>query len=163
MDRIVDIAQYIFDEYKKISGETIDEMKLRKLLYFTQREAIAILSTPMFSENFEGWKFGPVCVEIRHLINKKKGIKSGDSKNISTENAYIIKNIIFQYGIYSSWKLSRLSHNEISWRNSRKGIPEGKNGNKKMLLDNIYKDASKIRPYDSFYDMYYDEFADIEE
>ena len=31
MEKIVDVAQYIFVEYKKISGKVIDEMKLQKL------------------------------------------------------------------------------------------------------------------------------------
>lgn len=28
MDKIIDVAQYVFEEYKHITGETIDEMKL---------------------------------------------------------------------------------------------------------------------------------------
>ena len=60
MDRAVDIAQYIYLEYKKISGKVIDEMKLHKLLYFSQRESLALTSAPMFKEEFEGWKYGPV-------------------------------------------------------------------------------------------------------
>ena len=37
MERIIDVAQYIFSEYKRVAGEIIDEMKLQKLLYFSQR------------------------------------------------------------------------------------------------------------------------------
>ena len=42
MERVLDVAQYIMDEYKKMTGETIDEMKLHKLLYFSQRECLAL-------------------------------------------------------------------------------------------------------------------------
>ena len=42
MERIVDVAQYIYDEYKRQTGESIDEMKLHKLIYFVKRESIAI-------------------------------------------------------------------------------------------------------------------------
>ena len=65
MEKIVDVAQYIFIEYKNISGKVIDEMKLQKLLYLTQRESLAITGEPMFVEEFEGWKYGPVCREVR--------------------------------------------------------------------------------------------------
>lgn len=160
MDRAVDIAQYIYLEYKKISGKVIDEMKLHKLLYFSQRESLALTSEPMFKEEFEGWKYGPVCKEVRCYYTED-GMCYDDIKEISLENAYIVKNIILQYGGYESWKLSELSHKEISWRNSRKGILEGRNGNKKLKLDDIRKDAEKVRPYDSVWDMYYDEFEDI--
>ena len=161
MERIVDVAQYIFTEYKKISGEIIDEMKLHKLLYFTQRESLAITGQLLFAEEFEGWKFGPVCREVRNCYTKD-GMLSNDIKDISLESAYIAKNVILQYGAYEPWKLSELSHKETSWKNVRKGIPNGQNGNRKISLDDIRKDAEKARPYDSTWDMYYDEFEDTE-
>ena len=58
MEKITDVAQFFFGEYRKMSGEVIDEMKLHKLLYFAQRESIAITGQPMFNEMFEGWKYG---------------------------------------------------------------------------------------------------------
>ena len=161
MDRIIDVANYIYNEYKKVSSSDIDEMKLHKLLYFAQREAVAITSKPMFLDEFEGWKYGPVNREVRKHYTSN-GISLKDIKDISTENAYIVRNIIAQYGIYEAWKLSEISHNEISWINSRKGIPNGENGNNIMKLEDIYEDAKKVRPYDSLYDMYYDEFESIE-
>ena len=39
----------------------------------------------------------------------------------------------------------------------------GENGNRTMKLEDIKKDAEKVRPYDHVYDMYYDEFADSPE
>ena len=33
-------------------------------------------------------------------------------------------------------------------------------GDRPLNLDDIKKDAEKVRPYDSLYDMYYDEFED---
>ena len=159
MEKIINVAQYIFTEYRRITGEVIDEMKLHKLLYFAQRESLAITNEPLFEGEFEGWKYGPVCKEIRNSITRD-GIIDYDS-DISDECKYIINNIILEYGALASWKLSELSHKEISWRNSRKGILEGRNGNKKLKLDDIRKDAEKVRPYDSVWDMYYDEFEDI--
>ena len=50
MERVLDVAQYIMDEYKKMTGETIDEMKLHKLLYFSQRECLALTNKPLFEE-----------------------------------------------------------------------------------------------------------------
>ena len=41
MEDVVKIASYICDRYQKEFGTRIDEMKLHKLLYFTQRECIA--------------------------------------------------------------------------------------------------------------------------
>jgi hypothetical protein len=34
------------------------------------------------------------------------------------------------------------------------------NGSVPLSIEDIRKDAEKVRPYDSVYDMYYDEFED---
>lgn len=161
MERIIDVAQYIFEEYKKQSGEVIDEMKLHKLLYLAQRECIAITNEPLFPESFEGWRYGPVSKEVRALYTKD-GMYYKDRKPLSAAGAYIVKNVILQYGALASWKLSEISHREVSWRNSRENLAEDDNGNRPLLLEDIRKDAEKVRPYDSIYDMYYDEFEDAE-
>lgn len=153
MERIVDVAQYIFAEYKRQSGEVIDEMKLHKLLYFVQRESIAITNEPMFSECFEGWKYGPVCREVR-MNYTEDGMNVADIKDISIESSYIAKNVVSQYGPIASWKLSEISHNELSWKNSRKGLKENENGNAIMSISDIRIDSQKVRPYDSVWDMY---------
>jgi len=149
MEKIINIAQYIFNEYKRVTGEIIDEMKLQKLLYFSQRETIAILNEPLFNETFEGWKYGPVSREVR-------------TSYIKSESKYIINNVIQEYGALASWKLSALTHKEISWLNSRKGLKKEENGRIKIQTEDIREDAKKVRPYDYVWDMYYDEFDDYE-
>jgi gp27 len=160
MEKILNVAEYIFKEYQRVTGEYIDEMKLQKLLYFSQRESLAILNKPMFSEKFEGWKYGPVSREVRIYFTQEDGIQTY-TEDIKSENKYIVNNVILEYGSLASWKLSEMTHKEISWLNSRKGLSENENGNKKIELEDIREDAKKVRPYDYIWDMYYDEFEDV--
>ena len=67
MESVVKIASYIVDRYQKDFGHRIDEMKLHKLLYFTQRESIIQTDEPMFPELFEAWRYGPVMAQLRPL------------------------------------------------------------------------------------------------
>ena len=158
MERVLDVAQYIMDEYKKMTGETIDEMKLHKLLYFSQRECLALTNKPLFEEQLEGWKYGPVCRDVRSAYTTDG--MNDVTQPIFDEAAYIVKNVIFTYGEYASWKLSQLSHLEISWKNARAGLKAEQNGSRILSLDDMRKDAEKVRPYDHVWDMYYDEFED---
>lgn len=158
MEKIINVAQYIFNEYKRVTEEIIDEMKLQKLLYFSQRETFAILNQPLFNEVFEGWKYGPVSREIRTVFTED-GINA-QTEDIKSESKYIINNIIQEYGALASWKLSALTHKETSWLNSRKGLKKEENGNVKIKMEDIREDAKKVRPYDYMWDMYYDEFED---
>jgi gp27 len=158
MEKIINVAQYIFNEYKRVTEEIIDEMKLQKLLYFSQRETFAILNQPLFNEVFEGWKYGPVSREVRTVFTED-GINA-QTEDIKSESKYIINNIIQEYGALASWKLSALTHKETSWLNSRKGLKKEENGNVKIKMEDIREDAKKVRPYDYMWDMYYDEFED---
>ena len=74
MEKIVDVAQYVYKYYLKETDEKIDEMKLQKLLYFVQRESYALLGKPMFNEDFEGWIHGPVSKEVRSCYDKDHGM-----------------------------------------------------------------------------------------
>ena len=160
MEKIINVAQYIFNEYKRVTEEIIDEMKLQKLLYFSQRETFAILNQPLFNEVFEGWRYGPVSREVRTVFTED-GINA-QTEDIKSESKYVINNIIQEYGALASWKLSALTHKETSWLNSRKGLKKEENGNVKIKIEDIREDAKKVRPYDYMWDMYYDEFEDYE-
>ncbi len=160
MNKILDVAGYITKKYKEVTGELLDEMKLHKLLYFTQREAIAITGKPGFAGTFEGWKYGPVCREVRS--NFYEGDIVVPVGSISEDLQYIANNVILEYGSLASWKLSELSHKDISWQNARKGLSTNENGSNPLSMDDIRKDSEKVRPYDHVWDMYYDEF-DTEE
>ena len=161
MEQILNVAQFIFDEYKRISGEIIDEMKMHKLLYFAQRESFAITGTPMFHGDLQGWKYGPVSPEVRSFFTKD-GIQA-ETSDVSDEAAYILKNVLLEYGPIETWKLSAMSHAEQSWKNARKGLAPDEIGQRVLSLEDIQKDAEKVRPYDHVWDMYYDEFEDLDE
>ena len=144
MDKIINVAQYVFEEYKRVTGEVIDEMKLHKLLYFAQRESLAITNEPLFEGEFEGWKYGPVCKEIRNSITPDGIIDAFE--DVSDECKYIINNVIQEYGALASWKLSELSHKELSWRNARIGLNKGENGSQKLKLEDISYTLLYSRP-----------------
>jgi uncharacterized phage-associated protein len=160
MERVLDVAQYIYDGYRKVSGETIDGMKMQKLLYFAQRESLAVTGEPLFKEPMQGWKYGPVSPDVRSYF-AKDGIQA-PTEDVSAESAYLLNNVLMEYGSIASWKLSELSHKELSWKNTREGLEPEEKGTRELSLDDIRIDAEKVRPYDHVWDMYYDEFEDVE-
>ena len=73
MESVIKIASYVCSRYQCEYGERIDEMKLHKLLYLLQREAIVRTGEPLFDATFQAWKYGPVIPEIRTLY-KRNGL-----------------------------------------------------------------------------------------
>ena len=61
MENVVKVASYICQRYQRQFGKRIDEMKLHKLLYFTQRESIIQTGQPIFEERFEAGDMVRYC------------------------------------------------------------------------------------------------------
>lgn len=146
MVNVFDAASYVFYRYQKEYGKKIDEMKLHKLLYFAQRESLIQKDVPMFDAVFYGWKFGPVLKEIRGTYRENSFLELENIGNHAVNEIEPIMNKIFsEYASKGSWSLSRLTHGEISWQNSRIGIPEDANGDNPMNIQDIKLDAERIK------------------
>lgn len=142
MEKMMCVAKALYDMYYKQTGELIDQMKMHKLMYFSQRESLMYNNEPLFDGTFYGWKYGPVLKEVRneyHATNPFSSVTDSVS-----ENAYeLLENVFNRYGSLSSWKLSNLSHEEFSWKKARKGLQAGENGDVQLSLDAIRVDATR--------------------
>ncbi|MEX2956782.1 Panacea domain-containing protein [Staphylococcus pasteuri] len=158
------IVQNLISKYQEITGNSIvgDEMKVHKLMYFIQKTSIALTGGTIIDEQFEGWVHGPVLPSLRGLFDYFVEDKTFRNKVNDTEE-FIIENAIYEYGKYATWALRDKSHEEISWINSREGLSANERGYKNLTIEDITEDAKKVRLYDHKYDMYIDEFEDLDE
>lgn len=137
------VASYICSRYKKTFHQPIDEMKLHKLLYFTQREAIVQTGEPMFSEQFVAWKYGPVMQEIRALYKNGRLTTMPLQKDIDYYQH--VFDIVFKvYAPRDSWSLSMLSHDEYSWIKARNGCGVDDSCDTLIDINDIREDARRI-------------------
>lgn len=144
MVSVYDVAGNIYHRYQKVYGERIDEMKLHKLMYFAQRESLIQNDEPLFNATFYGWKYGPVLKEIRHMYRTDSFEDVKDAQKISVIQPIV--DIVFDlYAAKDSWSLSRLTHGETSWKNSRIGIAEDENSDTPIKIDDIRLDAAKVK------------------
>lgn len=119
-------------------------MTLHKLMYFSQRESIILNGSPLFDNVFYGWKYGPVLKEIR----SEYGLGHFNGHHVVMlpfDDEIVLKSVLERYGCKDSWSLSRLSHGEISWQNSRRGISEEANSDNPIDIIDIFKDADRIK------------------
>lgn len=144
MERVIAVASYIFSRYQEAFSSRIDEMKLHKLLYFAQRESLIQNEEPLFEDLFQAWKYGPVMVCVRdkyafNLLNEEM------SKESVERNKDVFDYIFEHYAKKDSWSLSLLTHGEFSWKNARHNIKTGDSCSNEMSLDDIKKDAERIK------------------
>lgn len=144
MVSVVKIASYICERYQQEFGERIDEMKLHKLLYFTQRECIIQTGTPMFEEPFSAWKYGPVLIGIRQLY-KDDLLHDYPSTDVVDRYLSVFDKVFQQYAPKSSLSLSSLSHSEYSWQQARGAAGRDERCDTYLDIHDIEKDAERIK------------------
>lgn len=146
MENLLNIASYIYYEYIKKYDKAIDEMKFHKVMYFSQRESLIQTDKFLFDGTFYGWRYGPILKEIRTLyINNSFEVLKELKCNTNDSFNKIMNYVFTNYVPKDSWSLSMLSHNEISWKKSRQGIPDNVNGDNPIDNKDIILDAKRIR------------------
>ena len=139
MTKVDDVAKYISVKYKKLFNDAIDEMKLHKLLYFAQREYLAKYNKPLFDSKFEAWTYGPVVTSVREKLQDI--ISSEDIPEI--DGIDVLNDVILQYAPIPSIELSKISHNESSWINARKGLGKYDKCSNQLSEEDIKNDGIK--------------------
>ncbi|MCV86824.1 DUF4065 domain-containing protein [Listeria monocytogenes] len=139
------IAGYIIN-YCKVKNYEINNLKLQKLLYYAQAKFLVEKSRPLFKENIEKWKLGPVVPEIYRLyknygaknihspeerleiiFNKEGGFKFENIKleQIKSEDKQLLNLVIDKFAPFNPFDLVNMTHAHEIWKKDEKKIQDG--------------------------------------
>ena len=138
---VVSIASYISERYRKEFGERIDEMKLHKLLYLTQRECLIKTGEPMFEATFHAWKYGPVLPEIRQMY-KADALNSELPMEQEEQYKGVLDYVFAEYAHKRSFVLILITHGDYSWTHAREGYGKYDDSDVPMSMEDIRRDAA---------------------
>lgn len=138
----IDIANKIVAKVneKKEQGETISNLKLQKLLYYTQGYFIAAYNTKLFDDPIEAWQYGPVVRSAyRHFnIFGSDAIKFTKpvqiKKIIKKEYDLFFDAVLNEYCQFSAIKLMQMTHEESPWKETFRKKASG------IISDQLLKD-----------------------
>lgn len=103
-------------------GETVNNLKLEKLLYYAQAWHLARYDEPLFEAAFEAWSSGPVIPAIYYRF-KEFGISPlsapTELSKLEPETAMFLNEIADEYLPFSEWELEWQVHRDAPWRNAR--------------------------------------------
>jgi uncharacterized phage-associated protein len=142
MEKTMCVAKALYDMYYEQNDVLMDEMKMHKLMYFSQRESLMYNNEPLFNDVFYGWKYGPVLKKVRNEYKSEKPFSHVEG-SVTECTLLLLKGVLKRYGALSSWKLSSLSHEEFSWKKARTGLDAGEDGDVELSLDAMRVDATK--------------------
>lgn len=142
MESTLAVAKALYTMYDDTFHQKMDEMKMHKLMYFTQREALIANNDILFSEDFCGWRYGPVLLSVRNEFHSGS-LFSEVAETVSEATRALLKSVIERFGAISSWNLSIMSHEELSWKLSRNGLSATDNGNTHLSINAMKLDAAR--------------------
>lgn len=165
MPKLKQLARYLVYSYESHTAARFgdNELKLQLLLYFAQRECLALVGEPLLEESFEGWEEGPVLPELHFFFEEGYDpFEPLEMKKLTEREQFILDRIVLAYGQYEGWYLADLVRRETAWRKSRTGLAPESAGPKLLELVDIRADAKKVRLYDTLFDVYLDELEEFE-
>ena len=132
--KAIDVARYFLLVASSLeAGDTISNLKMQKMLYYAQGWHFAHFNTPLFDDEIEAWKHGPV---VRQVYNefKKYGrdaisfdeLDSFDKNTINSDEQEFITFVFKRLSRISAWELAELTHKESPYKDN---FVEGMNNN----------------------------------
>jgi uncharacterized phage-associated protein len=125
----------------KLNKEPLDQIKLMKLLYFAEREALNRWKRPITFDSYVSMQRGPVLSETLDLIHEEDQSDSIWHKFISPPQNYklslindpgtdklsqaeedLIKEIFLKYGHINKWILCEMSHDLREWQDPKGSV-----------------------------------------
>lgn len=97
-------------------GSLLRCAKLMRLLYLAQAAHISETGTPLFAEDIERWRYGPVSREVFAAFrDEKDGITSWSAvtSEIPARTGIILEDIFSRFASVSDWKLSAMLEAEF--------------------------------------------------
>lgn len=119
------IAKHIIGVFNN-SGQPITNLKLQKLLYYSQAWHLALHGKSLFDDRIEAWVHGPVVPTVFREYREFKWAPLPSDPMSSAPSADICRHItkvLSTYGKFDATKLEHLTHSEGPWIEARNGIP----------------------------------------
>jgi uncharacterized phage-associated protein len=125
----LDVARYfIIRAYEDGKEASMTNMKVQKLLYYAQSLYLALYDEPLFEDEIQAWRYGPVCPPAYHFYSdfeaKQLPVPDRDFVTVLPHNTRSLLEEVWDYfGTYHAYFLSDMTHLEYPWRKARRNLP----------------------------------------
>ena len=137
------VADYIITRIKCEGQSFLSNLKLQKLLYYTQAWHLGIHKQSLFDGEFQAWIHGPVNRELYDRFAGDKDLYSEielkdrieTNPSLTQSEKQFVDFILENYAKFSATQLERMTHNELPWKQARVGFGEYERCEKKISQD----------------------------
>lgn len=139
----LNVSQYfIVKAYEDGLESEMTNMKVQKLLYYSQSLHLALYNEPLFAEEIQAWRYGPVCPPAYRFYSEFEAnqlpVPSQEFiLQISTEKRDLLQEVWEYFGGYNAYRLSDMTHEEFPWKKARKGLPSYASSTEPINLNDL--------------------------
>jgi uncharacterized phage-associated protein len=119
------VAAAILRECRERGLADVSNLKLQKLLYYTEAWHLAFGGNQLFDDAIEAWVHGPVVPRVFREYRKYRwsaveelAVAPVDDEDVRAH----IRMVLDAYGNLGATDLERLTHSELPWREARRGL-----------------------------------------
>ncbi|NER97613.1 MAG: DUF4065 domain-containing protein [Symploca sp. SIO1B1] len=129
MMECLDIAKlFIVQAAQEGLSSDMTNMKVNKLLYYSQCLYLALYEELLFEDEIQAWVHGPVCPpvykEYKEFKNQQLPVPSIDDLPEFPKNIIDLMGKVWCFlGEHHAYKLSNMTHQEFPWKNARGDLP----------------------------------------
>ncbi len=128
-------------------GDPITNLKLQKLLYYSQGWFLALYERPLFRDEIQAWIRGPAVYSVWKIFSdyKYKPITRRIRRpNLHDTVSFHLDEIMGAYGDFSAFTLERMTHEEAPWLNAREGLQAGERSSRPISMDDMRTHFSQL-------------------
>lgn len=133
---------FIIKAYEDGIEAEMTNMKVQKLLYYSQSLHLALYDEPLFEAEIQAWRYGPVCPPAYRFYSnfeaKQLPVPSKESLwQLPKEKQELLAEIWGYFGSHHAYKLSDMTHGEFPWKKARRGLLPEASSTEPILLDDM--------------------------
>ena len=116
----ITIAKYVIQKSNEIN-HPVSNLQLQKILFYIQQEFLIKYKTPLFNDDFEAWRFGPVIPTVYRKYCGSAALPltlydEEDYSFIDSDSRQIIDRIIKEKSTMNPWTLvNDLHRSDKAW------------------------------------------------
>lgn len=139
----LDVASYfIVKAYEDGIEAEMTNMKVQKLLYYSQSLHLALYDEPLFDEEIQAWRYGPVCPPAYRFYSefeaKQLPIPNQEElSQIPDDQKNVLVEVWEYFGGYHAYRLSDMTHVEFPWKKARRGLPSEASSTEPILIQDL--------------------------
>jgi uncharacterized phage-associated protein len=133
---------FIVKAYEDGKEAKMTNMKVQKLLYYSQSLYLALYDEPLFKEEIQAWRYGPVCPPAYRFYSEFEAnqLPIPDPEELSQipdETKNVLAEVWEYFGGYHAYLLSDMTHLEFPWKKARRGLPSEARSTEPILLEDL--------------------------